>query len=84
MRNAVLKIAAKKAPAPAETAAAGTSIGHKGMLHAARIMALVGIDLYSDPVHLERARREFAERTTGNPYRSPLPAALTPPRYPAG
>jgi aminobenzoyl-glutamate utilization protein B len=66
----------------ANTAAAGTSIGHKGMMHAARIMALVGIDLYSDPVHLECARREFAERTAGKPYRSPLPAALTPPRYP--
>jgi aminobenzoyl-glutamate utilization protein B len=66
----------------ANTASAGTSIGHKGMMHAARIMALVGIDLYSDPVHLESARREFAERTAGKPYRSPLPAALTPPRYP--
>ena len=49
----------------AETAAAGTSIGHKGMMHAARIMALVGIDLYSDPAHLERARREFARAHRG-------------------
>jgi aminobenzoyl-glutamate utilization protein B len=66
----------------ANTAAAGTSIGHKGMMHAARIMTLVGIDLYSDPVHLERARREFAERTAGKPYRSPLPPDLVAPRYP--
>jgi aminobenzoyl-glutamate utilization protein B len=66
----------------ANAAAAGTSIGHKGMMHAARIMALAGIDLYSDPVHLERARREFAERTTGKPYRSPLPNDLVAPRYP--
>jgi len=66
----------------ANTAAAGTSIGHKGMMHAAKIMALVGIDLYSDPVHLERARREFAERTSGIPYRSLLPDALVAPRYP--
>ncbi len=65
----------------ANTAAAGTSIGHKGMMHAARIMTLVGIDLYSDPVHLERARREFSERTAGKPYRSPLPDALVAPRY---
>ena len=66
----------------AETAAAGTSIGHKGMLHAARIMALAGIDLYSDPAHLERARREFEQRTAGKPYRSPLPDDLVAPRYP--
>jgi aminobenzoyl-glutamate utilization protein B len=52
------------------------------MMHASRIMTLVGIDLYSDPVHLERARREFAERTAGKPYRSPLPDALVAPRYP--
>ena len=66
----------------ANAAASGTSIGHKGMMHAAKIMALVGIDLYSDPVHLERARREFAERTSGIPYRSLLPDALVAPRYP--
>ncbi len=66
----------------ANTAAAGTSIGHKGMMHAARIMTLVGIDLYADPVHLERARREFAQRTAGTPYRSPLPADLAAPQYP--
>jgi aminobenzoyl-glutamate utilization protein B len=65
----------------ANTAAAGTSIGHKGMMHAARIMALVGIDLYADPAHLEHARKEFAERTSGKPYRSPLPETLKPPRY---
>jgi aminobenzoyl-glutamate utilization protein B len=68
----------------ANTAAAGTSIGHKGMMHAAEIMTLVGIDLYSDPGHLEAARREFAERTAGKPYRSPLPDSLTAPRYPEG
>jgi len=66
----------------AETAAAGTSIGHKGMMHAAKIMALVGVDLYSDSAHLERARKEFAERTGGKPYRSPMPPTLEPPRYP--
>jgi aminobenzoyl-glutamate utilization protein B len=52
------------------------------MMHAARIMALVGIDLYSDPVHLERARREFEQRTAGKPYRSPLPDDLVAPRFP--
>ena len=67
----------------ANTAAAGTTIGHKGMMHAAAIMTLVGIDLYSDPAHLEAARRELAERTAGKPYRSPLPESLVAPRHPA-
>jgi aminobenzoyl-glutamate utilization protein B len=51
------------------------------MMHAAAIMTLVGIDLYSDPRNLEAARREFAERTAGKPYRSPLPDSLVAPRY---
>jgi aminobenzoyl-glutamate utilization protein B len=67
----------------ANTAAAGTSIGHKGMMHAAAIMTLVGIDLYSDPAHVERARRELTDRTAGKPYRSPLPDSLVAPRYSA-
>jgi len=65
----------------AETAAAGSSIGHKGMMHAAKIMALVGIDLFSDPAHVERARKELAERTGGKRYRSPLPPTLKPPKF---
>jgi hypothetical protein len=44
-------------------------------------MTLVGVDLYSNPSHLERAHREFDARTAGKPYRSPLPDALVPPRY---
>lgn len=65
----------------AETAAAGSSIGHKGMMHAAKIMALVGIELFSDHAHVERARKELAERTGGKRYRSPLPASLEPPKF---
>ena len=32
-----------------------TSIAHKGMLHAAKIMALTAMDLYTDPEHLRKA-----------------------------
>ncbi len=63
----------------ANAAASGTSIGHKGMLHAAKIMALVGVDLFSDPRHLERARQELGKRTAGLPYRCPIPATLAVP-----
>jgi aminobenzoyl-glutamate utilization protein B len=42
-------------------AAGGMSIGTKGMLVAAKTMALTTIDLLTTPQHLERARAEFDE-----------------------
>jgi aminobenzoyl-glutamate utilization protein B len=44
------------------TAAGGTSIGVKGMLVAAKSMALTTIDLFTDPTHVQKARAEFDER----------------------
>lgn len=62
------------------TAASGMSIGHKGMLHAARIMALAAYDLFRDPELLKRVRAEFEQAVRANPYRSPLPeSAQIPP-----
>ena len=40
-------------------AAGGMSIGAKGMLVAAKTMALMVIDLMSNPAHIEQARKEF-------------------------
>jgi aminobenzoyl-glutamate utilization protein B len=40
-------------------AAGGMSIGSKGMLVAAKTMALTTIDLLTNPTHIERARAEF-------------------------
>ena len=54
-------------------AGSGSSIGHKGMLHAAKIMALSAVELYLDADLLARARAEFAKATRDNPYVSPLP-----------
>jgi len=62
-------------------AASGTSTGHKGMLHAAKIMALSAMDLLVDPEHLRKAREEFEKSTRDHPYKSPLPTSVTPPRY---
>ena len=42
--------------------AGGMSIGVKGMLVAAKSMSLMAIDLFSDPVHLAKARAEFEQR----------------------
>ena len=43
-------------------ATGGTSIAHKGMLLAARLLALTAVDLYSNPALIERARNELEER----------------------
>ena len=55
------------------TAASGMSIGHKGMMHAAKIMAGAAAMVISDPEHLKRAKEEFAEKTADAPYINPLP-----------
>ncbi len=62
----------------ANTATAGMSIGHKGMLHAAKAMALTAADLVLDPALLQQAKTEFAESTAGRPFTSPIPAAVKP------
>ncbi len=41
----------------------GSSIGHKALLHAGKILAMTAIDLYEDPSHLKKAREEFERRT---------------------
>jgi aminobenzoyl-glutamate utilization protein B len=57
-------------------AAGGTSIGTKGMMVAAKTMALTAIDLFSDPAHLTRAREEFDRRRgPGFVYKSRLDRA---------
>lgn len=63
-------------------ATSGMSIGHKGMMHAAKIMALAAMDLYTDPEHLRMAREEFEEATRERPYTTPLLDHVLPPRYP--
>ncbi len=43
-------------------AAGGMSIGTKGMINAAKTLAMTALDLYNDPSKVEAARREFEER----------------------
>lgn len=40
-------------------ACSGMSIGFKGMINAAKVMAMTGIDLYMNPATLVKAREEF-------------------------
>lgn len=54
-------------------AAGGGSIGAKGMMVAAKTMALTAIELFSDSSHVRRAREEFERRRgPGFVYRSRL------------
>ncbi len=51
-------------------AAGGTSIGTKGMMVAAKSMALATIELFADPRHLVRAKAEFDQRRNGFVYQN--------------
>ena len=60
------------------TAAGGTTIGAKGMMVAAKTMALTMAELFSEPGHIVKAKEEFDRRTAGHPYR-PLVGDRKPP-----
>lgn len=62
----------------AVTATGAMSIGHKGMLHAAKAMAITGAEFVLDPDLLQRAKDEFAKSTAGRPYRCPIPPHVQP------
>jgi aminobenzoyl-glutamate utilization protein B len=49
------------------TSCAGTEIGHRGMLYAARIMAQGALDILENPRILEEAGREFDENISLRP-----------------
>ena len=52
----------------------GSPVGERGMLYAAKTMALTGVDVFRDPELLKKAKAEFRKmRGTDKPYR-PLPA----------
>ena len=60
-------------------AAGGTSIGRKGMVLAARVLAATAWDLFRSPEVLGAARTEYRRRLAGRPYRSLLGPNQKPP-----
>ncbi len=56
----------------AATACHGTSIGLKGAIAAARVLAATGVDILTDADLRQAARADFERRTQGKPYASPL------------
>jgi aminobenzoyl-glutamate utilization protein B len=59
-------------------ASSGSSVGAKGMLLAAKALALAGLDLMTNPDLLAAARAEFERRRGGRPYVSPVPEGSLP------
>jgi aminobenzoyl-glutamate utilization protein B len=65
----------------ANVAASGISMGYKGMLHAAKIMAVTAQEIYINPKHLDKIRDEFRASVGSNPYIPPIPDTVKPPQY---
>jgi aminobenzoyl-glutamate utilization protein B len=61
------------------TACAGASVGRKGMVVAAKTLALTALDLLADPGEVGAARASFERRRAGHEYRSRIPADRKPP-----
>ena len=55
-----------------------STIAHKGMLYAAKIMALTAIDFLQNPELADEARKELTETLNGETYPNPLPGDLKP------
>jgi aminobenzoyl-glutamate utilization protein B len=62
-------------------ACGGMSIGHKGMLHAAKVLAATMVDLFEDAKTREAIQAEFKEKTKGHIYKPYIPDG--PPPVPA-
>jgi aminobenzoyl-glutamate utilization protein B len=61
------------------TACSGHSLGMKGTILAAKVMARVAVDLCHDQELKKKAWQEFSEKTALDKYVSPLPDGATPP-----
>ncbi|MFP3387461.1 M20 family metallopeptidase [Brevibacillus sp. SIMBA_040] len=56
----------------------GTSIGHKGMLHAGKIMAATAVEMMVNPELIAEAKAELVEKLDGATYVCPIPADIKP------
>ncbi len=66
----------------ANVACAGSSIGEKGMIVAAKALAATALDMMEQPDTMSAMQAEFEETTGGQAYRSPIPADVEPPILP--
>jgi aminobenzoyl-glutamate utilization protein B len=61
-------------------AAIGSPVGHKGMLVAAKVLALSAVDLLQDPQALKDATADFQQRMKDRTYTTKIPKGQTAPK----
>ena len=59
-------------------AQSGMSIGYKGMLYAAKVMALTALEFMTNKDRLRAAREEFERKIKKTPYICPIPDGIKP------
>ena len=64
------------------TAQGKAPAAHKGMVHAAKVMAGTAVDCLAAPSLIEAARADHAARLARSPYRCPIPDDVQPPVRP--
>lgn len=80
----VIRLSAATAPVGtpwhswAVVACGGMSIGHKGMLHASKTLALTMVDLFEDPKKVEAVKAEFNQRKGDHVYNGLVPDGPPP------
>jgi aminobenzoyl-glutamate utilization protein B len=55
-----------------------SSLVHKGLLQAAKVIALTGLDLLKKPELVEAAKAEHQQRLIGERYQNPIPPEVVP------
>ena len=61
------------------TSTHGTSIGKKAAVTASKVMALTGADILTDAAFRKKVKEDFAKRTQGFTYKSPIPEMIKEP-----
>lgn len=54
-----------------------TSLAHKGLVYAGKVLAAGAVEIFENPEIIEKAKQELAQQTN-NAYRNPLPEDLQP------
>lgn len=55
-----------------------TSIAHKGLIYAVKVMAATTVDLFNSPETVEKAKQEHTMRLGGGAYKCPIPKGVRP------
>ncbi|WP_042149908.1 M20 family metallopeptidase [Paucisalibacillus sp. EB02] len=57
----------------------GTSIGHKGMLHAGKVIAATAVEMMQNEDLIQQAKKDLQAKLGGKRYVSPIPSDVVPP-----